>query len=115
MVWPSSGTLADLAASMGQRLNCYITQTFIIFDCYEQVSAKDYERHRRARESSIEYQLSLTNPLPSRDKVMKNKTNKRRLGELLCTHSIRDHNEMMSRADCIVTHDEADVSLISYM
>ncbi|KAJ8355865.1 hypothetical protein SKAU_G00186590 [Synaphobranchus kaupii] len=50
-----------------------------------------------------------------RDKVMKNKTNKRRLGELLCTHSIGDHIKMVSRADSIVTHDEADVSLISYM
>lgn len=37
------------------------------------------------------------------------------LGELLCTHSIGDHIEMVSRADSIVTHDEADVSLISYM
>ena len=43
---------------------------------------------------------------------MKNKTNKRRLGELLCTHNIGDHIEMVSRADSVVTHDEADVSLM---
>ncbi|KAJ8412704.1 hypothetical protein AAFF_G00116550 [Aldrovandia affinis] len=67
VVWPTSGTVADLAASMGRRLNCYITQTFIIFDRYEQVSAKDHEKQRRAGESSTEYQLSLTTPLPSRD------------------------------------------------
>ena len=115
VVWPSSGTVADHAASMGRRLDRYITQTFVIFDRYEQVSAKDPERQRRAGESSTEYQLSLTTPLPSRDKVMKNKTNKRRLGELLCTHNIGDHIEMVSRADSVVTHDEADVSLISYM
>ena len=30
-------------------------------------------------------------------------------------HSIGDHIEMVSTADCIVSHDEADVSLISYM
>uniref|UniRef100_A0A0E9QE61 Uncharacterized protein n=1 Tax=Anguilla anguilla TaxID=7936 RepID=A0A0E9QE61_ANGAN len=46
---------------------------------------------------------------------MKNKTCKWRLGELLCIHSIGDHIEMVSRADSIVTHDEANVSLISYM
>ncbi|KAJ8349304.1 hypothetical protein SKAU_G00244340 [Synaphobranchus kaupii] len=114
VVWPWSSTVADLSASMGHRLNRYIA-TFVIFDRYQQVSAKDHERQRRAGESSKEYQLPLTTPLLSHDKVMKNKTNKRRLGELLCTHSIGDHIEMVSRADSIVTHDEADVSLISYM
>ena len=115
VVWPSSGTVADLAAGMGHRLKRYNTETFVIFDRYEQVSAKDHERQRRAGESCTEYRLSLTTPLPSRDKVMKNKANKRRLGELLCTHSIGDNIMMVSRADSIVTHDEADVSLISYM
>ena len=38
-----------------------------------------------------------------------------RLGELLCTHNIGDLIEMVSRAGSIVTHDKADVSLISYM
>ena len=112
VVWPSSRTVADLAAGMGHRLKCYNSQTFVIFDRYEQVSAKYHERQRRARESSTDYRLSLTTPLPSRDKVIKNKTNKRRLGELLCTQSIGDHIEMVSRADSIVTHDEADVSLL---
>ena len=115
VVWPSAGTVADLAASMGRRLHQHITQTYVIFDRYQQLSAKDHERQRRAAESSTVYHLSLTTPLPGRDTVMKNKTNKRRLGELLCTQSIGDHIELVSRADSIVTHDEADVSLISYM
>ena len=110
-----SGTVADLAAGMGHRLKRYNTETFVIFDRYEQVSAKDHERQRRAGESSTEYRHSPTTPLPSRDKVMKNKTNKQRLGELFCTHSIGDHIVMVGRADSIVTHEEADVSLISYM
>ena len=38
-----------------------------------------------------------------------NKTNKRWLGELLRTHHIGDHIEMVSSADSIVTHDEADM------
>ena len=104
--------MADLAVRLGCRLDSHITQTFAIFDWYEYVSAKDHERQRRAGESSTEYQISLTTPLPSRDKVMKDKTNKLRLGELLCTHNIGDHMEMVSRAVSIVTYDKADVSLI---
>ena len=73
-VWPSSGTVADLTASLGHRLDSYITQTFVILDRYEKVSVKDHKRERRAGESSTEYQLSLTTPLPSCDKVMKDKT-----------------------------------------
>jgi len=42
VVWPSSGTVADLAASMGHRLSCYNTQTFVIFVKYLQMSAKDH-------------------------------------------------------------------------
>ena len=105
-MWPSSGAVADVAASLGRRLDSYITQTFVIFDRYEKVSAKDHKGQRRAGESSTEYQLSLTTPLPSHDKVTKDKTNKQRLGELLCTHNIGDHIEMVSRADSIVTYGE---------
>ena len=43
---------------------------------------------------------------------MKDQTNKRRLGKLLCTQNLGDHIEMVSRADSIAIHDEADVSLI---
>lgn len=102
VVWPSAGTVADLAASMGRRLHQHITQTYVIFDRYQQLSAKDHERQKRAAESSTEYHLSLKTPLPGRDTVMKNKANKRRLGELLCTQSIGDHIELVSRADSIV-------------
>ena len=91
VVWPSSGTVSDLAASIRPRLKRYNTKTFVIFNWYEQVSAKGHERQRRAGESSTEYRLTLTTPLPSRNKVMKNKANKRRLGELMYTHSIGDH------------------------
>ncbi|KAJ8332143.1 hypothetical protein SKAU_G00428710 [Synaphobranchus kaupii] len=98
---------------MGRRLNRYITQTFVIFDRYQQVSAKDHERQRRAGESSKEYQLPLTIPLPSHDKVMKNKTNKRRLGELLCTHSIGDHIEMKVGITCHLQMERWDSTVLN--
>ena len=49
VVWPSVGTVADLAASMGKLLLPYKTQTLVIFDQYENIPAKDHERQRRAR------------------------------------------------------------------
>ena len=100
MVWPSSGTVSDNAASIRPRLKRYNTNTFVIFDRYQQVSAKDHERQRGAGESSTEYRLTLTTPLPSRNKVMKNKANKRRLGELMYTHSIGDHIVLERRQHC---------------
>ena len=46
---------------------------------------------------------------------MKNKANKRQLSQLLYTHDIGSNIELVSRTDSIVRHDEADISLISYM
>ena len=46
MVWPSSGTVSDLAAGLGHQPKRYNTQTFVIFDRYNQVSAKDQERQK---------------------------------------------------------------------
>ena len=46
---------------------------------------------------------------------MKNTANKRQLGRLLCTFDLGPKMYMIGRADSLVTHDEADVTLISYM
>ena len=56
VVWPSSGTVADLAASMGHRLSCYNTQTFVIFDkkfrrCLPR-TMRDKEEQGRAPQST---------------------------------------------------------------
>ena len=116
LVWPSSGTVGDLADGMRSRLIKYNgVETYVIFDRYDGISAKDRERQRRAGEGSAQYQLTLTSPLAGRDAVMKNKANKRQLSQLLCTHDIGSNIELVSRTDSIVRHDEADISLISYM
>jgi len=46
---------------------------------------------------------------------MKNKNNKRQLSRLLCTHNLGNNIELVNQANSIVRHDEADISLISYM
>ena len=115
IVWPSSGTVGDLADGMRSRLIKYNgVETYVIFDRYDGISAKDHERQRRAGEGSAQYQLTLTSPLAGRDAVMKNKANKRQLSQLLCTHDIGSNIELVSRTDSIVRHDKADISLISY-
>ena len=116
IVWPSSGTVGDLADGMRSRLIKYNgVETYVIFDRYDGISAKDHETQRRAGEGSAQYQLTLTSPLAGRDAVMKNKANKRQLSQLLCTHYIGSNIELVSRTDSIVRHDEADISVISYM
>lgn len=46
---------------------------------------------------------------------MKNKDNKRQLSQLLCTYNLGANIELVSHTDSIVQHDEADISLVSYM
>ena len=70
-------------------------ETYVIFDRYDGISAKDHERQRRAGEGSAQYQLTLTSPLAGRD--------------------IGSNIELVSRTDSVVRHDEADISLISDM
>ena len=116
IVWPSSGTLGDVANGMKYRLGKHSgVGTYVIFDRYDGASAQDHERQRRAGDGSTEYQLTLNSVLPGRDAIMKNKQNKKQLAQLLCTHNLGNRIELGSRADSIVKHDEADISLISYM
>ena len=47
IVWPSSGTVCDLAESMKSRLVRHPgAEIYVIFDQYEGVTAKDHERER---------------------------------------------------------------------
>ena len=116
IVWPSSGNVGDLAQGMKSRLINYgSVETYIIFDRHDGISAKDHERQRRAGEGSTAYQLTLNSPFPGRDAIMKNKNNKRQLTQLLCTHDLGSSIQLVSTSNSIVRHDEADVSLISYM
>ena len=46
---------------------------------------------------------------------MGNNDNKRQLIQLLCTFHISEEVELVSYLDCMTRHDEADITLISYM
>ena len=70
-----------MIASIQGQINIYpdVAEKIIVFDKYKDFSAKDHERIRRAGEVVIDYELSITSPLPKRDVILK--SNKRRFGE----------------------------------
>ena len=112
MVWPVSGTVENIAASIKARLGTLSYKVYVIFDG---VSAKDHERLRRAGHGTRPYHLATNTPLPARKYVMGNNDNKRQLIQLLCTFHISGKVELVSYLDCMARHDEADITLISYM
>ena len=57
----------------------------------------------------------MNSPIPSREAVMKNKHNKRGLSRLLCTFNLGCGVAVDSIDDGVFGHDEADITIISYM
>ena len=105
-----------LAESLKARLAlCPATEKIFVFDQYADESAKDHERRRRAGVGSTTFNLAMNSPLPSGEAVMKNKHNKRGLSRLLCTFNLGCGLTVDSIDDGVFGHDEADITIISYM
>lgn len=78
VVWPDAGT-ADLAASFGARLAHYLpsgSKKIVLFDRYDQEapSAREHEQMRRGRAKEV--RLTPKTPLPCRQAILHNATNK---------------------------------------
>ena len=54
-------------------------------------------------------------PLQKRDAIMKSKNNKRKLASVLSTFTVGDRTTTESRDDSAFDHDEADITMISYV
>ena len=115
VVWPVSGTVENIAASIKTRLGTLSYKVYVIFDRYDGVSVKDHERLRRPGDGTRPYHLAINTPLPARKYVMGNNDKKRQLIQLLCTFHISEKVELVSYLDCMARHDEVDITLISYM
>ena len=117
VVWPFFGTTRDLAASSGTRMAYYppVFQKIILFDRYDQdaPSAKDHERTRRGRAKDL--RLTPNTLLPCRDVIIHNSKNKNLLNNILCSYPLPHNIQLVNMLDCVVTYDEADVTLCSYM
>ena len=76
-VWPCAGSASDLANSMKDRLGQYQpTEVLVIFDRYDDRSAKDHERIRCAGEGSVNYNITTSSKRPCRDAITKSKAKK---------------------------------------
>ena len=117
IAWPHGGVPADLIASIKGRLSRYPNDSdkIVVFDKYQGVSAKDHERKRRAGEVVIDYELSITCSLPKRDAILKSKNNKQSLASVLSTFSVGENVIMETKDDGAFSHDEADVTMVSYV
>ncbi len=60
-------------------------------------------------------QIDLNTKIMSREGIMKNTVNKQRVCQLLCTFDYGPDITMVGRAESLVKHDEADITLVSYM
>ena len=67
IVWPHGRDTSDLSENIYQ----------VVFDMYDDLSAKDHEGMRRAGEGSTDYNLTANRPLPNRDAILKNSTTSR--------------------------------------
>ena len=116
VIWPYGGTVDVLAESLNAPLAmCGPAEKILVFDRYDDVSAKDHERQRRAGVGSTTFNLERHSPLPTLDDVMKNKHNKHNLFSLLSTCNLGPQVSVESRDDGVFLHDEADVTIINYL
>ena len=87
IVWPSSGRSCRGYGIASHQIQQSRDKQDVIFDRYDGISAKDHERQRRAGEGSAQYQMTLTSHLVGRDAIMKNKANRSKLSQVLCTYT----------------------------
>ena len=114
IVWPCAGSASDLANSMMGRLGQYQpTEVLVIFYRYDDRSAKDHERIRRAGEGAVNYNITISSKLPCRDAIMKSKANKKALVRVLSSFNLG--NNVVGREESMYSHDEADITIISYL
>ena len=119
VVWPVAGTAGDLALSFGVRLSRYPpeAQTQVLFDRYyeDEPTAKVHERMRRSGTGSKDFHLMPNIPLPCREAILKNSNNKSLLASILCGFPLQNNVQLVNTLDSLVTHEEADITLCSYM
>ena len=87
----------------------------VFFDRYDDRSAKDHERIRRAGEGAVNYNITISSKLPCRDAITKSKANKKALVRVLSTFNLGNNVTMVGRDESMYRYDEADITIISYL
>ena len=109
------GNASAIVESIKTRLFHVPDENVLVSDKYHDISAKDHERMRRAGLGSINYDLTVNTPLPSREVIMRNKHNKLQLSKVLSTLNFGEGITVESCTNGVFTHDEADITMISYV
>ena len=115
IVWPCRPDASIVVESIKTRLSSRPSKKVLVFDKYHDISAKDHERMRRAGLGSINYDLTINTPLPKRDAIMRNKHNTLQLSKVLSTYNFDEDVTVESRSDGILAHNEADITMNSYL
>ena len=120
VVCPVAGTAGDLALSFGVRLSRYPpeAQTLVLFDRYyeDEPAAKDHVRMRRAGAGSKDFHLTPKHTTPmQRSNPEKFQEQKSLLASILFGYPLQNNAQLVNKLDCLVTHEEADITLCSYM
>ena len=104
-------------ASIQERLSNYpdATKRVIVFDKYQNISAKDYERMRRASEVVIEYDLFISSHLLRGYAIMKSNLNKRKLDSVIGNINLGESTTVETGDNDAFCHDEADVTMVSFL
>ena len=83
------------------------TEVLVIFDRYDDRSAKDHERIRRAGEGAVNYNSTKSSKLPCREAIMKSKANKKALVRVISIFNLGNKVTMVGREESMYNHDEA--------
>ena len=115
VVWHVAGRAGDLSSSFVVRLSRYPPEAQNLCCLTDEPTAKDHESMRRAGEGSKDFHLTPNTPLPCREAILKNSKNKGLLASILCGYPTQNNVQLVNKLDCLVTHEEADITLCSYM
>ena len=110
-MWGKCGCAGGVTESVACIVCCYRENPYL----YTETSAKDHERQWQAGVGSTTFNVDLNSPLPSREAVTKNKHNNCDLSRILSTFILGYGVSVESRDDGVFLHDEADITIISYL
>ena len=139
--WPSHGTVDTFISVFKVWLNAQLQEAdvHLCFDRYFDYSTKSSTRSVRANATRV-HQLDQKTPLPARDAVLKNSSNKKQLNTLICEGILSDDNFLQRatnghqlvltadndlptqvskgrkwpRLDLASTHEEADILITQH-
>ena len=66
IIWPHVSSPSELIASNEEHLSNYpeASEKIVVFDKYQDISAKDHDRMRQASGAVLDYDLSIASHLP---------------------------------------------------